>query len=190
VPILFVQPFVMPTGSMEDTLLIGDRILVQRWPKIAPQRDDVIVFLYPPDRSQTFVKRVAGIAGDRIRISNKILYRNGQALQEPYAVHKTSYVDSYRDNFPSEPTVSLDRAGLKMLNEHVVNGEVVVPDGKYFVLGDNRDSSLDSRYWGFVDASDIIGKPVLIYDSEEPAQAAESFTITHRVRWGRLFKRI
>jgi signal peptidase I len=190
-PLFFVEAFVMPTGSMEDTLLIGDRILVQRVPKPALERGGVIVFVYPIDRHQTFVKRVIGVPGDRIRISEKVVYRNGTALKEPYACHKTEYQDLYRDNFPAEPNVNLAAPALEMLTKHVVNGEVVVPEGKYFVLGDNRDSSLDSRYWGFVDSGDLIGKPLLIYDSEE--QPADDVlkgksTWSHRVRWGRLFK--
>jgi signal peptidase I len=178
-PVFFVQAFVVPTASMEDTLLVGDRVLVQRFPKPKPARGDMIVFLYPIDRRQTFVKRIIGVPGDRIRISNKIVYRNGAALAEPYAVHKTGYVDTYRDNFPSEPNVHLYAPAEEMLTKHVRNGEVVVPEDEYFVLGDNRDLSLDSRYWGFIGARDLIGKPLLIYDSED--QAART------VRWGRLF---
>ena len=158
-PFLFVQAFMIPTGSME-------------------------VFLYPVDPKQTFVKRVIGIAGDRIRISGKVVYRDGVALNEPYATHKTDYVDQYRDNFPSDPNIRLEETGQDMLRKHVVNGEVVVPAGKYFVLGDNRDNSLDSRYWGFLDKSDVIGKPLLIYGSED--QSAQGGP--HRVRWERLFK--
>jgi signal peptidase I len=184
-PFLFVQAFVMPTGSMEDTLLIGDRILVQRFPRTEPALGDMIVFTYPVDRSQTFTKRVIGVAGDRIRVSQKIVYRNGTALNEPYAIHKAPYPDSYRDNFPTEPNGFLLDAGQEMLKRNVVNGEVVVPKGKYFVLGDNRDNSLDRRYWGFVDSSDLIGKPLLIYDSED---RPTEITKPHRRRWDRLFK--
>jgi signal peptidase I len=180
-PFLFFQAFVMPTGSMEDTLLIGDRILVQRFPAPKPKRGYMVVFVYPIDRRQTFVKRIIGMPGDRIKIARKMVYRNGVPLNEPYAVHKTTYEDSYRDNFPSEANVYMSPAGTEMLQKHVVNGEVVVPDGKYFVLGDNRDSSLDSRYWGFVSLGDFIGKPLLIYDSKQ--------TIGRRqVRWERIFK--
>ena len=169
---------------MENTLLIGDRIVAQRFPRIKPVFGDLIVFFYPIDRSATFVKRVIGVAGDRIKISDKIVYRNGAALQEPYASHKSPYPDSYRDNFPSgELNIAVIDAGQEMLKKNVVNGEVVVPQGKYFVLGDNRDNSLDSRYWGFVDAGDLIGKPLLIYDSEDQAPDKP-----HRKRWDRFFK--
>jgi signal peptidase I len=180
VPILFVQAFVIPTGAMEDTLLIGDRILVQRFPGPSPARGELMVLIYPIDRRQTFVKRIIGMPGDRIRISGKVVYRNGAALQEPYAVHKTDYEDAYRDNFPSEPDRLLFQQGTEMLKKHVVNDEVIVPEGEYFVLGDNRDQSLDSRYWGFIGAGNLIGKPLMIYDSEDPA--------TGRIRWNRLFK--
>jgi signal peptidase I len=184
-PILFFRVFDVPTATMEDTLLTGDRILVQHFPKPTPSRGDLIVFIYPIDRRQTFVKRVIGVAGDRIRITNKIVYRNGAAVDEPYAVHKTDYVDAYRDNFPSGPDVAVYAPAKEMLQEHVANGEVVVPEGKYFVLGDNRDLSLDSRYWGFIGFGDLIGKPRLIYDSEEQSAGV---TLNRRVRWDRLFR--
>jgi signal peptidase I len=180
-PIFFVQPFVVPTATMEDTLLTGDRLLVRRFPNPQPARGDVIVFTYPIDRRQTFVKRIIGVPGDRIRIANKIVYRNGAAIGEPYAVHKTDYVDAYRDNFPSEPGVSLYPPAEEMLRQHTSNGEVVVPEGEYFVLGDNRDLSLDSRYWGFIGSADLIGKPLLIYDSEEQSAG-------RRIRWRRFLK--
>ena len=101
VPVVFFQPFMIPTGAMEDTLLVGDRILVQRLPRRNVGRGDMVVFTYPVDRRQTFVKRVIGVPGDRIRISRKVVHRNGVALTEPYALHKTSYEDPYRDDFPS-----------------------------------------------------------------------------------------
>jgi signal peptidase I len=180
-PILFVQPFVVPTATMENTLLAGDRVLVQRFPSPQPARGDLIVFTYPIDRRQTFVKRIIGVPGDRIRIANKIVYRNGGVIDEPYAVHKTDYVDAYRDNFPSEPDASLYAPAGEMLRKHTSNGEVVVPEGEYFVLGDNRDLSLDSRYWGFIGSADLIGKPLLIYDSEEQSGGS-------RIRWRRFLK--
>ncbi len=191
IPVPFLQAFVVPTGSMENTLLIGDRVLVQRFPKPNPERGDLVVHVYPIDRHQIFLKRVIGVPGDRIRILAKIVYRNGTAITEPYAVHKTDYEDSYRDNFPSMANVRLEAPAREMLINDVVNGEVVVPAGKYFVLGDNRDSSWDSRYWGFVSSGDLIGKPLLIYDSrDQPNQA----TLNGRaaglggVRWDRLLK--
>jgi len=183
-----VQAFVIPTGSMEDTLLIGDHLLVDKLtysPKgplskfLLPyqdvQRGDIIVFRYPEDIRQTFVKRAIGVPGDRIRVVNKQLMLNGKPVQEPYKYHKTDYFDSYRDNFPSEPNMRVYPGAEEMLNKHVrrysANGEeiseVVVPPNSIFAMGDNRDSSLDSRYWGFVSRENIIGKPLIIYWSYE-----------------------
>ncbi|MGA3026689.1 MAG: signal peptidase I [Bryobacteraceae bacterium] len=171
-----LQAFVIPTGSMEDTLLIGDHLLVDKMaygpsgivgrhilPFREPQRGDIIVFRYPIDIKQTFVKRVIGVPGDRIRIVNKQVFRNGAKLYEPYIYHKTDYVQAYRDNFPSEPETHLEAPGLTMLQNNVEHGDLVVPPGVYFAMGDNRDFSFDSRYWGFVPRDNIIGKPLIVY---------------------------
>lgn len=211
-----VQAFVIPTGSMEDTLLIGDHLLVDKLAYAPPgpiskyllpytpvRRGDIIVFRYPMDVTQTYVKRVIGIPGDRIRIENKQLYRNGQRVEEPYAYHKTDYFDSYRDNFPSIPNTPISDAAQEMLEKHVVNGEVVVPPNCYFAMGDNRDSSFDSRYWGFVPAENIIGKPLIIYwsyDAPTERLASSSISLDHaldlvqnfftKTRWRRTFRLI
>jgi len=180
-----VQAFVIPTGSMEDTLMIGDHLLVDKLayapagriskyviPYTDVKRGDIIVFRYPVDIQQTFVKRCIGVPGDRIKLVNKQLILNGKAVDEPYVYHKTEYIDSYRDNFPSDPNVHVADFAQDMLLNHVQNGEVVVPPGSYFAMGDNRDSSLDSRYWGFVPRANIIGKPLIIYWSyEAPTEA-------------------
>jgi signal peptidase I len=192
-PLIFIQTFVIPTGAMENTLLIGDRILAQRLPKPSPTRGDLIIFMYPIDRHQTFVKRVIGVPGDRIRISKKVVYQNGAALVEPYVIHKNDYPDFYRDNFPSEPEANrmLLDAAREMLKNNVANGEVVVPAGKYFVLGDNRENSFDSRYWGFIGSSDVIGKPLLIYDSMDQTTediSQQKQAVPKRRRWERLFR--
>ena len=171
-----VQAFVIPTGSMEDTLLIGDHLLVDKLayappgpvtrhllPYEDPRRGDIIVFRYPMDIRQTFVKRVIGVPGDHLHLVNKRVFLNGHPLDEPYKYNKTEYIDSYRDNFPGEPNVSLFEPAREMLQNNVQNHEVVVPPGHYFAMGDNRDSSLDSRYWGFVPRENIIGKPLIIY---------------------------
>jgi len=171
-----VQSYVIPTPSMEDTLLVGDHLLVDKLtyappgrlsryllPYQEPKRGDIIVFRYPLDISTNYVKRVIGIPGDRIKLINKKVYRNGRPLDEPYAYYKAPYPDYYRDNFPSFPNVSLTDSARDMLQNHVVNGEVVVPPNSYFAMGDNRDNSSDSRYWGFVPRANIIGKPLLIY---------------------------
>jgi signal peptidase I len=186
-----VQAFVIPTGSMEDTLLIGDHLLVDKLAYAPPgpaskfvlpyqnvKRGDIIVFRYPVDIRQTFVKRCMGVPGDHIKLVNKQVYLNNKKLDEPYAYHKTEYIDSYRDNFPGEPDVHISESGQEMLEHHVVNGEVVVPPDSYFAMGDNRDSSLDSRYWGFVPRDNIIGKPLIIYWSfDAPTEALSNPTI-------------
>lgn len=211
-----VQAFVIPTGSMEDTLLIGDHLLVDKLafspsgpvskhilPYTEVKRGDIIVFRYPVEIQQTFVKRCIGVPGDHIKLVDKQLYLNGHAAQEPYVYHKTEYIDSYRDNFPSEPNVRVADAASDMLNNHVINGEVVVPPGFYFAMGDNRDSSLDSRYWGFVPAGNIIGKPLIIYwsyDAPTEALSKPMVSVDHlldlvqhfptKTRWRRTFRLI
>jgi signal peptidase I len=180
-----VQAFVVPTGSMEDTILIGDHLLVDKLayapagrvskfilPYSELKRGDIIVFRYPVDIKQTFVKRCIGLPGDRIRMQDKQLILNGKAVKEPYVFHKTQYFESYRDNFPNSPNVHVEAAAMDMLLNHVKNGEVVVPDNSYFAMGDNRDNSLDSRYWGFVPRENIIGKPLLIYWSYDATTQA------------------
>ena len=187
-PWFFFQAFSIPSAAMEDTLLVGDSILVQRWPNPVVVPGDVIVCTYPLDPHEYYVKRVVGASGDRLRITNKILYRNGAPVIEPYAIHKTTYVDAYRDNFPSQPNTPLQPPAQDMLTSHVVNGEVIVPAGKYFVMGDNRDNSIDSRSLGFVDAATVLGKPILIYNSiDRPISDTLNSQGRGRVRWNRLF---
>jgi signal peptidase I len=198
-----VQAYVIPTGSMEDTLLIGDHLLVDKLafapsgpvsrhllPYSDVKRGDIIVFRYPVDIRQTFVKRCIGVPGDRIRVVNKEVYRNGVKLDEPYKYNKTDYIDAYRDNFPGEPNVMVDRRAVDMLQNHTVNGEVVVPPNSYFAMGDNRDSSLDSRYWGFVPRENIIGKPLIIYwsyDAPTDQLSDPSIGLDHILDVGRNF---
>ena len=211
-----VQAFVIPTGSMEDTLLIGDHLLVDKLAYAPPgpvtkyvlpysevNRGDIIVFRYPVDIRQTFVKRAIGVPGDHIRLVNKNLILNGKQVTEPYVYHKTEYIDSYRDNFPGDPNVHLLGSAQEMLEKHVQSGDVVVPPGFVFAMGDNRDSSLDSRYWGFVPRENIIGKPLIIYwsyDAPTEALANPTIGIDHiidlvqhfptKTRWSRTFRLI
>ncbi len=131
-----VQAFVIPTGSMEDSLLIGDHLLVDKLayapagaisqyllPYQEVERGDIIVFRYPMDLNQTFVKRVVGVPGDRIRMVEKELWLNGAKIYEPYVVHKSDYIDAYRDNFPGvAPSVQIYEPALRMLSDHVENG--------------------------------------------------------------------
>jgi signal peptidase I len=207
-----VQAFVIPTGSMEDTLLIGDHLLVDKLayapagkasnlvlPYMPIKNGDIIVFRYPINVTDVYVKRVVGVEGDRIKVVNKQLFRNGQRIEEPYVYHKTDYIDSYRDNFPGEPNTRLEKPAYDML-EKAVDGEVVVPPGHYFAMGDNRDSSSDSRYWGFVPRANIMGKPLIVYwsyDAPTEQLATSSISLEHaldllqnfftKTRWRRTF---
>jgi signal peptidase I len=179
-----VQAFVIPSASMESTLLIGDHVLVDKLiysppgpvsKHILPYREvhrgDIIVFRFPLNIAEDYVKRAIGVPGDRIRLINKQLMLNGHLVDEPYTQHVTQYTDTYRDNFPVGPGASLPPSAVDMLENHSVNGEVVVPPGYVFAMGDNRDDSLDSRYWGFVPRENIVGTPVVIYWSfEAPTQ--------------------
>jgi signal peptidase I len=211
-----VQAYVIPTGSMEKTLLVGDHLLVDKLsyspagafshhvlPYDNLKRGDIIVFRYPVDIQQTFVKRVIGIPGDHIRLSDKQLILNGKAVNEPYVYHSTGYIDSYRDNFPSGPADRLEKPAFEMLQNHVQNGDVVVPPNNYFAMGDNRDWSSDSRYWGFVPRENIIGKPLIIYwsyDAPTEQLNSSSISISHildlaqnffaKTRWRRSFQLI
>jgi signal peptidase I len=189
---LILQPFSIPTGAMEDTLLIGDSVLVRIVGPSSPSRGDLVVFQYPVDPRQTFVKRVVAAGGDKLRIKDKKLFVNGVARNEPYAVHKTSYIDAFRDNFPSQPNVILQGSWAGEMRSNMVGGELLVPPGKLFVMGDNRDASLDSRYWGFLDPKSLIGKPVLIYFSVEPPKSAglpsPALLNPGLIRWRRMFK--
>ena len=174
-----IQAFKIPSSSMEDSLLIGDHLMVDKvaygpasfWDRIVPyhpvERDRIIVFRYPLDPKTYFVKRVVGVPGDRIRLEDKQVFRNGEALEEPYAIHESTRMQPYRDNFPSEPSGTGFSEWADTFQEYVQDGEIVVPPDHYFVMGDNRDFSSDSRYWGFVPRENIVGQPLLIYWSFE-----------------------
>lgn len=204
-----VQAYVIPTGSMEGTLRVGDHMLVDRvtfaepgsagrhiLPYREPGRGDIVAFLYPEDIRQTYVKRVIGVPGDRIRLDRQQVIRNGRRLIEPYTQHIAAYPDPYRDNFPVSPEAGTTPRGRDMFEHHVRNGEVVVPPGMLFVLGDNRENSEDSRYWGFVPRSYVVGKPLLVYWSyDAPTADLKEWTLNHvldvaqhfftRTRWER-----
>jgi signal peptidase I len=171
-----VQAFIVPTPSMDKTVMVGDHLLVDKLsyapsdsfskhllPYTEPKRGDVIVFRYPMDISQNYVKRCMGLPGDHLKVVDKELWLNGHKLVEPYVQHVFPRIEPYRDNFPSEPYGPVYDRARKMLSDNVINGEVVVPEGFYFAMGDNRDNSLDSRYWGFVPRENIIGKPLVIF---------------------------
>jgi signal peptidase I len=173
-----VQAFRVPSESMEKTLLAGDFLLADKvhfaqggkwWSKLLPyesiRRGDVIVFRYPVDPSTYFVKRVIGVPGDHIRLQDKTVYLNGKPLEETYAVHQLRDHDPYRDNFPRMENLpgSVEEHWQVDIWRHLSGRDLVVPEGSYFVMGDNRDRSLDSRYWGFVPRASIAGRPLVIY---------------------------
>ena len=169
-----IQAFKIPSSSMVPTLLIGDHLFVNKFiygvkipilrktiiPITDPKRGDVIVFIFPEDRSKDFIKRVIGTGGDKIEIKNKQIILNGKPYKDTIGIYTDASVFAAeaqpRDNF----------------------GPVTVPQGSLFVMGDNRDHSLDSRFWGFVDLKDVQGKAFILYwswDAEE-----------NTVRWSRL----
>jgi signal peptidase I len=173
-----VQAFRVPSESMQNTLLAGDFLLADKihfaqggswWSRILPYEDihrgDVIVFRYPVDPSMYFVKRVIGLPGDRIRLQDKTVYLNGKMLQETYALHQLRDHDPYRDDFPRMENLpgSVDEHWQVDIWRYLSGRELVVPPGSYFVMGDNRDRSLDSRYWGFVPRASVAGRPLVIY---------------------------
>ncbi|RXH54422.1 Signal peptidase I [Granulicella sibirica] len=198
------QNFEIPSASMVKTLLIGDHVLVDRISfappsKWAPwvhyrdiQRGDVIVFLKPnPETPDMFlVKRAIGIPGDRIHLKNGIVYLNGVAQDEPQAAkpvddgnYQHSY-DPYRDDFPAIPPNGEGVTALwaDELPSHIVNGDLVVPPGKVFAMGDNRTESLDGRYWGFVPRENIVGRPLFVYWSfQTPADQIDKQSVGERV---------
>lgn len=177
---IFISPYSMPTRSMEPTLEIGDHFFTELLSGrlgSPPVRGDMVVFRYPKDPSQTHVKRVVGIPGDQIQIIHKELWINRAQAREPYVVHTSEYLDPYRDNFPEGANDELPVAAKEMIASHVVEGELVVPPDSYFVLGDNRDHSLDSRYFGFITQDDILGSPLFVYWSNDPE--------TESTRWDR-----
>lgn len=174
-----VQPFRIPSESMERTLLVGDFLLVNktifapsaRWKWLLPyrpvERGDIVVFHFPIDLTDHVVKRVIGIPGDRVHLRDGLVYVNGQLLQEPYAVFEPAYPDNYRDNFPTRiyTDPGVDTRWWQQMRGEVQSGDLIVPAGQYFVMGDNRNHSRDSRYWGFVPREMIVGRPFVIYFS-------------------------
>jgi signal peptidase I len=175
-----VQAFVIPTGSMEDTLLIGDHVFVNREQFAPPthwmgpllpyrdiRRNDIVVFLSPEEQGLFVVKRIMGVPGDHIHLRDGTVYRNGEKLFEPYAQHKVADYNPYRDNFPAVPPSEMygvrNEKWQQELPSHLEGGDIVVPPDSYFAMGDNRDVSYDSRYWGFIPRKNVIGRPMFIY---------------------------
>ena len=216
-----VQAFKIPSPSMEPTLLVGDYLLVNKFifggsgaayekflPYRAIRRGDVLVFKFPYGDHAHYVKRVIGIPGDRIRIADQQVFVNGEPLLEPYKVHdfKEPY-DPFGSNFPPTNRFFLRRnvqpEWADRILDHVEGNELLVPPNRYFVMGYNRDHSLDSRYWGFVDREAVMGRPMLIYWSVDATSADYSDrslvgrfiglldTLIHlpvKTRWWRMFR--
>jgi len=207
---LFVMTFVfqnfeIPSASMEKTLLIGDHVLVDRIALAPPakwapfvyyreiRRGDVIVFLKPnPETPDLYlVKRAIGIPGDHIHLRNGIVYLNGVAQNEPYAGmpvdddNPQHGFNPYRDDFPSVPPppgYDITASWANDLPNHIVDGDLVVPPGTVFAMGDNRTESLDGRYWGFVPRENIVGRPMFVYWSfETPADQINKQSIGDRL---------
>ena len=186
-----VQPFRIPSESMERTLLVGDFLLVNKavygtsgaWRWLLPyepvNRGDVIVFHFPLDPLDHVVKRVVGVPGDHIRLQNGVVYINGQKQNEPFAVFEGASQDNFRDQFPAKlyTDPGVDTQWWIQMRADVKNGELVVPAGLYFVLGDNRNHSRDSRYWGFVPRSNVVGLPFIIYFSLHEPSATDANTL-------------
>lgn len=195
-----VEAFRIPTASMEETLLVGDFLLVNKavygaqipgteahLPALdAPTRGDVIVFLPPHDPTKHYVKRLVGLPGDTLAMRGKTLIRNGVPVDEPYVRHSDHFGD------PFAPDMLWQRrflpSDMKARNYRPSRdnwGPIIVPANRYFVLGDNRDDSEDSRYWGFVDPADVKGRPLMVYYSFDPA-TVEPFPWLTEVRWARI----
>jgi signal peptidase I len=220
-----VQAFKIPSPSMEHTLLVGDHLLVNKfifggtgawYEKLLPyrplERGDIIVFKYPYADHQHFVKRLIGLPGDHLKLVDGDVYINGKLLNEPYVVHDPSagYYDPFNSSFPplrgqmiSSNVIPEWRPNI---HKYVQGDEMVIPPGEYFAMGDNRDHSQDSRYWGFVDRDAIMGRPFLIYwsvdatsadyagDSTFGSRLSSVFdTIIHlssRTRWSRMLRTV
>ena len=192
-----VQPFRIPSGSMEPTLRVGDFLLVDKQsfgpageldrlllPPTWVERGDLVVFHYPVEPRLHLVKRVVGVSGDRIRMRGGRLLVNDRLIKEPYAFYSPSRPNGFRDDFPSllEADPNVDLRWWIRLRSSVVDRDVVVPADSYFVLGDNRNDSEDSRYWGFVPRSAIVGRPLLVYFTIPPAEEIRGSSVWGRAR--------
>ena len=217
-----LQPYLIPSESMEHTLLVGDFLLVNKQTFAPPgslsrffmpyrevARGDIVIF-HPPDTlERLYVKRVVGLPGDRLRIEDGRVTVNGMTLDEPYAAFEPAARSPFRDEFPArvytDPEV--DPAWWKQMQSLTREGELTVPEGQYFVLGDNRNHSKDSRFWGFVPRAQIVARPLVIYfslsrpsttDAQQAALQAGDDKLGHNrqlsarltgfARWKRIFR--
>lgn len=216
------QAFKIPSASMAPTLLVGDHLVVNKFifdgtgkwydrflPDRAIRRGDVIVFKYPYEDHPYYVKRVIAIPGDRVRIVDQRVYLNGSPLREPYALYNSSTADPYMFDFPPKDTYiisgEITPEWARTLQQDTHNGDLFVPLDEYFVLGDNRNNSSDSRYWGLVPRDAIVGEPMFIYWSlksartqPEPVSFSQKLAslaktlldIPARTRWNRTFHEV
>ncbi len=203
--VFVMEAFKIPSGSMEGTLRVGDFLLVnkvvygaelpgsgKRLPAVRnPQRGDVIVFKYPPDPNKNYVKRLVGMPGDTLAMRQGLLIRNGVRVEERYVRHVEPEADPSGEEFrwQNDYLVKSAEAAIGYRPSRDNWGPIVVPEKHYFTLGDNRDNSSDSRYWGFVPDSLVRGKPLFVYYSYDPDTTSSIPWLT-RVRWGRLGERI
>ncbi len=200
-----VQPFRIPSGSMVPTLQVGDFVLVSKsdygpragrglWAQLERHllppadvgRGDLVVFHFPPNPSHDLVKRVVAMPGERLRLHDGRVFINGQALPESYALYTPAQPEVFRDEFPNlhEADPNVDPHWWLALRRGLTpDGELTVPANDYFVLGDNRNNSEDSRYWGFVPRSMIVGRPLLVYFAVPNGAAAPAGGPIVRLRW-------
>jgi len=211
IAVFFIRTFVaeatvIPTGSMEKTILIGDHVFLNKLlygprlpftslrvpPLKTVHRQEIAAFRYPRNPSVMFVKRVIGVGGDLIRIKNKKVYVNGKALDEPYVQYQFTSMFPLRDNFP--PPVDqiatlpaawgLDPGWAREMTQFIEKDGLRVPPGYLFMMGDNRDNSLDSRFWGFVPQEYVVGEPLFVYWSyDAPSKDWTAEDIADRVKF-------
>jgi signal peptidase I len=211
-----MQPLLIPSESMERTLLVGDFLLFNKqvyapagtltaWllPYRPVEHGDIVVFHRPTP--PLLIKRVVGLPGDRVRIVNGKVFVNGSPPDEPYAVYEPAPPNDFRDNFPAKAYggPQVDPEWWRRMQSLTENGDLVVPVDEYFVLGDNRNHSSDSRYWGFVPRQAIVARPMLIYfslrrpSSTDVEQAADDrlghdgdrpARLAGFARWSRIFR--
>ncbi len=195
------QTYRIPSGSMIPTLQIGDFVLVSktafvneerssRWSRLVPPsrvlRGDLAVFHFPPDPAHLLVKRVIGLPGDRLYLRNGRVFLNNEPLLEPYALYTPTRPDVFRDEFPNlhETDPNVDPAWWLALRRSLrQDGNLLIPPDRYFVLGDNRNNSEDSRYWGFVSRAEMVGRPMLVYFSVPNGADAPDDGPGARLRW-------